>query len=125
MRRAIEIIVARNAGLLRRFDEGLAEPMRLADIGNCERSADTVEIIAAALLILGAPEIGQHVGKAPAGITELPPMIVILVLAADVEQAVDRTRSAQHLAARLDDLAVVQLRLRLGFVKPIDFGIVE
>jgi hypothetical protein len=45
--------------------------------------------------------------------------------AADVEQTVDRTRSAQHLTARLDDLAVIELRLWLGFVKPIDFGVVE
>src|SRR5438046_2929196 len=99
--------------------------MRLADIGNRKWSADTVEVVAAATLILGAPEIGQHVGEAPAGIAELPPMIVILVLAADLEQTVDRTRSAQHLAARLDDLAVIELRLRLGFVQPIDFGIIE
>ncbi len=125
LRRAVEIIVARNAGLLRGLDEGFAERMRLADIGNRKRSADTVEVVAAATLIFGAPEIGQHVGKAPAGIAELPPMIVILVLAADIEQTVDRTRSAQHLAARLDDLAVIELRFRLGFVQPIDFGIVE
>src|SRR6266566_1580538 len=125
LRRAVEIIVARNAGLLRGLDEGFAERMRLADIGNRKWSADTVEVVAAATLIFGAPEIGQHVGKAPAGIAELPPMIVILVLAADIEQTVDRTRSAQHLAARLDDLAVIELRLWLGFAQPIDFGIVE
>src|SRR6201987_2354643 len=99
--------------------------MRLADVGYGEWAAATVEIVRAARLVLGAPEIGQYVGEAPTGIAELAPMIVVLVLAAHVEQAVDRTRSAQHFAARLDDLPVVQLGLRLGLVQPIDFGIVE
>ena len=61
----------------------------------------------------------------PAGIAELAPVVVVLVLAADVEQPVDRARAAQHLAARLDDLPVVELGLRLGFVEPIDLGVVE
>ena len=52
-------------------------------------------------------------------------MIVVLVLTADIEEAIDRARSAQHFAARLDDLPVVQLGFRLGLVQPIDFGIVE
>ncbi len=52
-------------------------------------------------------------------------MIVVLVLAADIQEPVDRARSAQHLAARLNDLPVVELRLRFGFVKPIDLGIIE
>ena len=56
-----------------------------------------MKLVRAALLIFGAPKIGQHLGKAPAGIAELPPMVVILVLAADLEQAVDRTRSPSTL----------------------------
>src|SRR5436305_11863440 len=99
--------------------------MRLANVGHGERPAGAVEFVGAARLILGAPEVGQDVGEAPAGIAELPPVIVILVLAANVKQAVDRARSTEHFAARLDDLPVVQLRLRLGFVEPIDLGIVE
>jgi hypothetical protein len=125
LRRAIKVVIARNTGALRRFNESLAQRMRLADVGDGKRAANAVEVIGAALLILGAPKIGQHIGKAPAGIAELPPMIVVLVLAAHIEQAVDRARSAQHFAARLDDLPVVQLGFRLGLVQPVDFGIVE
>jgi hypothetical protein len=125
LRRTVEVVIARNAGALRRFDEGLAQRVRLADVGHRERSADTMEIIGAARLVLGAPKIRQHVGKTPAGIAELAPMIVVLVLAADIEQAVDRARSAQHLAARLDDLAIVELGFRFGLVQPIDLGIIE
>src|SRR6516225_4400970 len=110
---------------MRRFDESLAQRMWLADVGDGKRPADAVKVVGAALLILGAPEIRQHVGKAPAGIAELPPVIVVLVLAADVEQVVDRTRSAQHFAARLNDLPIVQFGFGLGFVQPVDLGIVE
>ena len=45
--------------------------MRFADIGDCERSADAVQIVRAALLILGLAEIGQHVVDTPAGIAGL------------------------------------------------------
>ena len=76
--------------------------------------------VGAALLVLGLLEIGQHVVKAPADIAALAPAVVVLVLAAHIEQAVDRARSAQHLAARLEHLAAVQARLRLGLVHPVD-----
>jgi hypothetical protein len=50
----------------------------------------------------------------------LAPAIVILVLAAHIEQPVDRTRAAQNLAARLKHLAPVQPRFGLGLVHPVD-----
>ena len=120
LRRPVEIVVARIARLLRGVDERLAQRMRLADIGDRERPADAVQLVLAALLVLGAAEVRQHVVEAPAGIAELPPVIVVRRLAAQIEQAVDRARAAQHLAARLDDLAVVELGLRLGLVEPVD-----
>ena len=52
-------------------------------------------------------------------------MIVILVLPAYIEQAVYRARSTQHLASRLDDLPVVELGFRFGFVEPVDLWVVE
>ena len=70
-------------------------------------------------------EIGQHVVEAPAVVSELPPVVVILGLAAQIEQAVDRARSAQHLAARLHALAIVELGFRLGFVEPVHSGVGE
>src|SRR5262249_5174576 len=63
--------------------------------------------------------------EAPAGIAELPPMIEVRRLAADVEQAIDRARAAQHLPPRLDDLPVVELGLRLRSVEPIDLTVGE
>ena len=90
-----------NAGFGGRCDEGRGERIGVAQIGNRQRAADAVEIVGAALLVLGLLEIRQHVVKTPAQVAVLAPAIVILVLAANVKQAVDRTRSAQHLAARL------------------------
>src|ERR1700722_8461658 len=99
--------------------------MRLADVRDRQWAADTMQIVGAALLILGALEVGQYVLKRPAGVTELPPVIVVLMLAADVEQAVDRARSAHHLAAWLDDLPVIQFRFRFGLIEPIHSRVVE
>ncbi len=115
--RSVEIVVARKAGLLRSLDERFAQRVRLAHIGDRERSARSMQLIRAAFLVLGAPEIGQHILEAPAGIAELPPMVEILSLATDIEQAVDGTRSAQHFAARLDDLAVVEIGLGFAWHK--------
>src|SRR5215510_8291804 len=123
--RTVEVVVARKARLLHRCQESLAQRMRLAHIGDRERSADAMPGIFAALLVLGAAEVGKHVGEAPAGVAELAPMIEILVLAADIEEAVDGARSAQHLAARLDDPAIIELGLRLRTVQPVDLGVGE
>src|SRR5262245_59952689 len=99
--------------------------MRFAHIGNRERPAHPMQRILAARLVLGAAKIGQHILEAPAGIAELPPMIEVRRLAADVEQAIDRARPAQHFPPWLDDLPVVELRLRLRAIEPIDLTIGE
>ncbi len=96
----------------------------MSQIGNRQRAADTVEIVGAALLILGFLEIGQDVVITPAAVAMLAPAIVILVLATNVKQAVDRTRSAQNLAARLKHGSPVQSGLGFGLVHPVDlFGL--
>src|SRR5579883_3040408 len=84
-----------------------------------------MERIGAALLILGSLEIGQHVLEAPAEIAELTPVIEILLLPADIDEAVDRARPAQHPAARLDDAAIVELGLGFGLVEPVELAITE
>ena len=125
LRRPVEIVVARIARLLRGVDERLAQRMRLADVGDGERPADAVQRVLAPLLVLGAAEVRQHIVEAPAGIAELPPMIVIRRLAAQIKQAVDRARPAQDLASRLDHLTVVELGLRLRLVEPVDPAVGE
>ncbi len=84
-----------------------------------------MKFVGAAFLILGLAEIRQHVVIRPAGVAELAPEIEILALAADVDQAVDRRRAAQGLAAWPGDPAVVEFRDRLGFEIPGDLGVVD
>src|SRR5438552_12576334 len=50
---------------------------------------------------LGALEERQNVVPTPAAIAKLRPVVVILRLAADVDQPVDRRRAAEHAAARV------------------------
>src|SRR3954471_16358652 len=61
----------------------------------------------------------------PADIAKLPPMVEILRLAANIEQPVDRTGPAHHLAARLNDRAAAKLGLRLGPIQPVHLRIDE
>src|SRR6516162_1181612 len=89
--RPIEIVVAWKTGLLRRLDESFTKRMWFAYVRYGERTTDPVECIGAALLVLGASEVGKYIRKAPTSVTELAPVIVILWLAANIEKSVDRT----------------------------------
>ena len=109
-----------NAGFRGGRHKGFGQRIGVAPVRHRQRAAGAVIFVGAALLVLGLLEVGQHVVITPAGIAALAPAIVILVLAAHIQQAVDRARSAQHLAARLKHLAAVQPRLRLGLVHPVD-----
>src|SRR4029077_19972976 len=82
-------------------------------------------IVGAALLVLGAAEIRQHVVIGPADIAELAPMVEILTLAADVDEAVDRAGAAEHFSTRPRNSASTQPRHRLGLELPSDFGIID
>ena len=77
-------------------------------------------LVGAAYLVLRLLEIGQHVVIAPADIAALPPAVVVLMLATHIEQAVDRARPAQHLAARLKHLPAAKAGFRFGLVHPVD-----
>ena len=125
LRRAVEIGICRDPALRRGGDKGFRQRIGVAPVRHRQRAADAVILVGAALLVLGSPEIGQHVFIAPAGIAALAPAIVILVLSANVQQAVDRTRAAEHLAARLKHLAPAQARFGLGLVHPVDGFLLE
>ena len=122
---AVEIGVGPEPGLLRGGDKGVVQFVAGAQIGDVERPAGAVIIVRAALLVLGAAEIRQHVVIAPADAAELPPIVEILPLAADIDQPVDRAGAAEHLAARPRDAAAVEPRHRLGLELPGDLGVVD
>ena len=118
--RAVEVGIGRDADFSRGNDEGLRQRIVVAPVGHRQRPVRAVIFVRTALLVLGLLEIGQHVLIAPAGIAALAPAIVVLVLAAHVQQPVDRTRTAEHFSARLEHLPAVQARFRFGLVHPVD-----
>ena len=88
--------------------------------GDLQRPADAVEIVGAALLVLGLLEERQDAIPVPALAAALAPAVVIGRGAAHVDHAVDRAGAAQHLAARLVEGAAVELRLGLALEHPVD-----
>src|SRR4029077_5200910 len=125
LRGAVEIAVDRQPGLGRRGDEGGGKRIGMAEIGDRQRATDAMKIIRPALLVFGLLEVGQDVVKTPALVAVLAPAIVILVLAANIKKAVDRTRTTEHLAARLEYASSVEFWLRLGLVHPVDSFFLE
>jgi hypothetical protein len=123
--RAVKIVVVRIAALLRRLAEGFRQRVTVTHVGDAERAARAMEGVGAALVVLRLAEIGQHVLVAPAKVAELPPVVEIRRLAADVDQPVDGAGAAQHLAARRDHLPIVAVRLRLGGVAPVESPVGE
>jgi hypothetical protein len=88
--RAVEIRIERNAGLLRRLEKDVAQDIGVGPLGDVERSVAAVELVVEALVALRLDEEWQHVGIAPAGIAELPPMVVVSGLTADIDHRIDR-----------------------------------
>ena len=76
------------------------------------------QLVSALLAALGPAEIGQDVAVAPAGRAQRLPAVEVERVAADVDEAVDRGRPAQHLAARAGDAPSGEMRLRLRPVGP-------
>src|SRR6185312_6249952 len=87
---AIEVFVMRETELHGGIHESVANRMFVAGIGHGQRSVGTVPVVLPAGLMLGTLEVRQYVGGRPAGIAELPPMIEVFVLAADVDHTIDR-----------------------------------
>ena len=109
--------------LLAGLDEGLAHRGGPLDVGDRHRPAGAAPLVGAVDAVLHPLEVRQHVLVAPALRAEPLPVVVVARRAAQEHQAVDRARPAQHLAARPDDAAAVQPRLRLGLVAPVDFRV--
>src|SRR5437868_288840 len=119
--RAVVVGVARNAEAHSAFHEGLAERILPVHGGDGEAAiAAPIGLGPLADPPLQPLEIGQYVRIAPAAIAELRPGIEILALAAVVDMAVDRGRSAERLAARRVDAAAAGPWARLLAVAPVD-----
>ena len=99
--------------------------MRRRHVRDDERAAVAVILARAERVGLHALEVGQHVAVAPrAGVAdEAGPVVVVLVLAAQVDHAVDRAGAAEHLAARPHGIAAVERGIGFAHVHPVEAGI--
>ena len=77
-------------------------------------------VLVEGIVALGLHEIGQHVAGAPADISEIAPTVVVGILAADDDEAVDRRRPAQDPAARPVDATAAHGGFGLGLETPVD-----
>jgi hypothetical protein len=93
--------------------------MRLALVGDGEWTTNAMIFIRTILLILGSPEQRQDIRIGPAGVPQLCPVVIVLLLTSDIDEAVYRARAPQHLAARLEDLASIEVRLGFGLEHPV------
>src|SRR3954452_358044 len=84
LRDAVEIVGPRQPCLRASLDEGIAQRMAFAHIRYAEWPANAVQVVLAALLILAAAEIRQHILEAPPGIAQLAPVVEGLGLSANV-----------------------------------------
>ena len=121
--RAVEVGIARNAGLHAGLQHRIGQFEAARLVGDMQRAADAVEVIGAARLVLRLLEVGQDRIPVPALAAALAPFIVVAVVAADIDHAVDRAGPAKRLAARQIEPAVAKLRLRFGLELPVHRGI--
>jgi hypothetical protein len=106
------------------LDEGLEQRIGGRPSPDMQRSVGAAPAFLAAdaaTLVRGfhALEIGQHVGKRPAGGTLVRPVVEVLGMAAHENHAVDRRRPADYLAARGCQSPVAEIGFGLGGVAPV------
>ena len=107
-------------------DDGGEQRVTVIRIGHPDRPAPAaIGVVAAALVALHLLEHRQHVGVAPAAVTQLGPHVIVLRLATHEGIAVDGGRPAQQLAARHMQLPPVRARLGFRLIQPVRRRIVQ
>src|SRR5581483_7948240 len=120
LRLAVVVVVLLHAGRLgERLDERLRGGGEVLLPGDLDRTAGSAQVARAVLPVLQPLEAGQHVVERPPRTAVGGPVVVVLRVAADEQQAVDRAGAAEHPAARLRDLAVQRMLLRNGVIAPV------
>ena len=114
----LAVEVASGEQLQRRcaFDKGMAGGIGRFLVRYKQRPAVAVIRVGPALIRFGLAEIGQYIVIAPAGAALRCPIVVIPLIAADIDHRVDCGGAAKSLAARLIPNAPVQAFLRDSFV---------
>ncbi len=120
---AVEIVVVGNALLRRCLAECIEDVPAHARLLHAPFVAGRMPRAGAAVVVLVAKEVRQHLVPAPARVgamaVAVAPAVVVLALAAHVDHAVDRRTAAEHLAARIADRATVETGLGFGLEAPV------
>ena len=124
-RQMVDVLMVFEPDLLPGLDHRVAQERLVGGVRSQQRPALAVKRVLPALPALGLFEIGQHIVPRPAAIAELPPMVEILGLAADIDHPVDRAGTAQHAAARIGDGAPIGAGVGLGRVAPGDRRMIQ
>ncbi len=119
LRRTVEVVVARNPDLGPGRDQRLDQLVLRADVGHPQRAVGAVPLARAAHVVLEPAEVREHVGVRPARVAERGPAVVVVAMAANVDEPVDRARPAQRAAARPVDLATVHPGIGVRLEHPV------
>ena len=115
----VVVAIARIALGCGRIDERIKQFGALDHVGDVQQAAATARLVATWLEMLRLAEIRQDRFIRPAAIAELRPGIVVERVAADIQHAVDRARSAECLAARDGDGSALDVVLGFGGEIPV------
>jgi hypothetical protein len=80
---------ARDAQCPRRIEKRLTDRQRRQRLADAKGSAFAVLVVVPGIVVLGPPEIGQHIRRPPAGAAHLPPVVIVLRVPARVDLGVD------------------------------------
>ena len=117
---AVDVVGQRVAGLLRGFEEGPEERVLGRPALEQERAVAASPVVGSGQAGLHALEVRQAVQVVPRLHARVrgPPLVVHRVAALE-DHPVDAAGSAEHLAAGVEDLAAVHVRLGVGLVLPV------
>ena len=117
---AVEVVAERDADALGRPHEPLRDRVVGDLLGDVHRAAGAVVLVGEPLVVLGLAEVRQDAVVAPALVAEIPPLVVVEPIAADVDHRVDRRAAPERAALRVVHPPVVQLRLGDRLEAPVD-----
>ena len=117
---AVDVVGARVAGLDGRVEERREQRVVRGSALEHQRSVAAAPVVLAREAGLHLLEVGQAVEVVPLLHPRLGcPALVVERVAALEDHPVDRAGAAEHLAAGVEDPAVVEVRLRVGLVLPV------
>ena len=114
----VEVGIAAKAGLNTSLYKQFSKTVGARQIHHIQWPIRPMKFICTALIVLGFPEIRQHLGIRPARVALGGPVVVVGPVAAGVDHGVERAGAAQYLAARLVTAAAIQARLWHGVQAP-------